>query len=822
MLVGAAEDSGKLADANAAKAKYDLARSAGFDTIRLTAMWSKGMTSPPAAELTALQNAAGAASQDGIRTIVVIHNINGSNTPTADADRSQFVQYAQAVVRALPSVKDFIVGNEPNINNYWLPQFNADGSDAVATAYEALLAQTYDAIKGIRLDARVFGGALSPHGADNPTGTRPTHSPTQFIKDLGAVYRASGRTAPIMDGFVMHVYSDSATLPPSMEHPNVSTITLADYGKLVALLGQAFDGTAQAGSTLPILYGELGTETAIPAGKVGAYTGSENQTTADEAMQGAYWRETLKVAYCQPNVIGVINFHVSDEPALTGWQSGPYYADNSPKSSFPAFRDASNAARAGTLTSCPDTTPPTVTLSTPSNGAVLRGQILLSATAADDVGVGKVMYLVNGVVVSTKFNPGAGFSWNSGASGTYTITAQAVDAARNVGSSAAVTITVDNTPPETTLTPPASATTDSPAFTFAAPESGATFQCSFDGAAYSACVSPMSYTALAAGQHTFSVAAADSLGNLDASPATYTWTAADTTPPDTTITAGPTGAVAVKDAAFSFGASEGGSFECSLDGTAWTACSSPATYSGLADGSHTLGVRGKDAAGNVDPTPASRTWSIDSTAPETTITVGPSGTVTTNSASFTFTATESATYECSLDNAAWATCSSPKSYSGLASGSHTFSVRARDVVGNMDASPAVRSWTVTAPGVANDMFAKAQTVTKGTSVKASNVGATKEPGEPAHAGNAGGRSIWFRWTATSNGTVTFSTAGSSFDTTLGVYRGTSVSALARVASNDDWNGLTSRVSFNATADVTYMIAVDGYNAASGSVTLATS
>src|SRR3954463_15199806 len=138
MLVGAAEDSGKLADSGAAKAKYDLARNAGFDTVRLTAMWSKGMSAPPAAEVTALQNAAGAASQDGIRTIVVIHNVNGSNTPTTDADRAPFVQYAQAVVRALPSVKDFIVGNEPNINNYWLPQFNTDGSDAAAIAYEAL------------------------------------------------------------------------------------------------------------------------------------------------------------------------------------------------------------------------------------------------------------------------------------------------------------------------------------------------------------------------------------------------------------------------------------------------------------------------------------------------------------------------------------------------------------------------------------------------------------------------------------------------------------------------------------------------------------
>jgi hypothetical protein len=737
MLIGAAEDSGKLADPAAAKAKYDLARNAGFDTVRVTAMWDKGMTSPPAAELTALKNAVAAAAQDGIRTIVVVHNRNSSQTPTTDADRAQFAQYAQAVVRALPTVTDVIVGNEPNLNYYWLPQFDADGGDAAAAAYEALLAGTYDALKSIRPDLRVFGGALSPRGADNPAGSRPTHSPTQFIRDLGAIYRASGRAKPIMDGFVTHVYSDSATLPPSMEHPNTSTITIADYGKLVALLGEAFDGTAQAGSTLPILYGELGTETAIPASKSGVYTGAENQTVTDEATQAAYWRETLKIAYCQPNVVGVVNFHVSDEPALTGWQSGPYYADGTPKSSLGAFRDAGSASRAGTLTSCPDTNAPTVTLTTPANGAIVRGQVVLGAVASDDVGVGKVTYLTDGVAVATKYNPGATFAWTSGASGTYTITAQATDAARNTGTSAPVTITVDNTPPETTLTPPASTSTDSPAFSFSASEGGATFQCSLDAAPFAACTAPVAYTALAAGQHSFAVQAADALGNVDPTPAAYTWTAVDTTAPETTVTAGPIGTATAKDAAFTFTATESATFECALDGGAWTSCSSPASYTSLADGTHAFAVRAKDAAGNVDSSPASRSWTIKS-------------------------------------------------------------------------------------GPANDMFANAAAVFTGTTWRGSNVGATKEPGEPAHAGNAGGRSIWFRWTAQKTGTVTFSTSGSSFDTTLGVYRGSSVSALSRVASNDDWNGLTSRVSFSATAGVTYWIAVDGYSGASGSVVLATS
>src|SRR5205809_517992 len=80
------------------------------------------------------------------------------------ASRAQFVQYATAVVRALPSVGTFIVGNEPNSNYYWLPQFDAGGGDAAAQAYEALLAAAYDAIKAVRPDATVVGGALDPRG----------------------------------------------------------------------------------------------------------------------------------------------------------------------------------------------------------------------------------------------------------------------------------------------------------------------------------------------------------------------------------------------------------------------------------------------------------------------------------------------------------------------------------------------------------------------------------------------------------------------------------------------------------------------------------
>src|SRR5262249_51016374 len=105
----------------------------------------------------------------------------------------------------------------------------------------------------------------------------------------------------------------------------------------------------------------------------------------------------------------------------------------------------------------------------------------------------------------------------------------------------------------------------------------------------------------------------------------------------------------------------------------------------------------------------------------------------------------------------------------------------------------------------------------------SSVGATKEPGEPNHAGNVGGASTWYCWTAPVNGTATFYTLGSTFDTLLAVYTGDTVNNLSEVASNADMdnpNGiLQSRVFFTAAASTMYHIALDGYNGASGNTVL---
>jgi hypothetical protein len=129
--------------------------------------------------------------------------------------------------------------------------------------------------------------------------------------------------------------------------------------------------------------------------------------------------------------------------------------------------------------------------------------------------------------------------------------------------------------------------------------------------------------------------------------------------------------------------------------------------------------------------------------------------------------------------------------------------------------------TALAAPPANDAFAAAQELSgREVSVQGLNKNATKEPDEPNHAGEPGGASIWYRWTAPADGDVVVSTCESTFDTLLAVYTGNSLPGLVQEAANDDACGLRSEVTFVASEGVTYRIAVDGEDAATGEVALA--
>jgi hypothetical protein len=187
----------------------------------------------------------------------------------------------------------------------------------------------------------------------------------------------------------------------------------------------------------------------------------------------------------------------------------------------------------------------------------------------------------------------------------------------------------------------------------------------------------------------------------------------DKTSPQTTLTSQPPASTTETAASLSFTSSEGGStFACKLDEGSWSSCSSPETYASLSLGAHQFSVRATDLAGNTDPTPATAGWTVqaepsltepppspppDETPPQTTLTSQPPASTTETAASLSFTSSEAgSTFACQLDEGSWSSCTSPRTYSALSVGTHTFSVRATDSASNTDPTPATATWTVQA------------------------------------------------------------------------------------------------------------------------------
>jgi hypothetical protein len=257
----------------------------------------------------------------------------------------------------------------------------------------------------------------------------------------------------------------------------------------------------------------------------------------------------------------------------------------------------------------------------------------------------------------------------------------------------------DSTAPTTSLAPAPPVTGPDTSFSFSGSDAGsgvAGFECQLDAGGFTACSNPKNYTGLSAGGHTFSVRAMDNVGHVDPAPANSTWTV-DTVSPNVTFTAKPPVLTNQTRATFAFSADKvGSSFECSLDGAAFTACLSPKVYTGLGNGPHGLAVHAI-WLGLVGP-PSQYSWTVDVIAPQTTIGSAPPAASTSATATFTFTASEPSAFICRLDGGGPSPCTSPKTYTGLGDGRQTFSVQAVDRAGNGDRTPARYSWRISGVG----------------------------------------------------------------------------------------------------------------------------
>jgi hypothetical protein len=298
------------------------------------------------------------AAAAGIRIVLAVQPIHALAFSTNTAARiAAFARYVGQVARRWPQVREFVIGNEPNVRRFFQPQHAADGSIVSAGVYEQVLAASYDSLKKIDPGITVDGLGLSPRGNDRGIGVgAESVSPVRFIAALGAAYRKSGRTTPIADVLDVHAYSNINTQPLTRPYqwPQAGA---ADLDRLKQAWWDAFHGTGQSvfqekddrpkpGGYVTFRIDESGTQVKIDPTKVDAklYTGRENVPLVDEATQARYYNDLISLVKCDPDVQTLDLFHLIDEPLLLGFQSGLLRVDGSLRPSYAAVKKAIAAA----------------------------------------------------------------------------------------------------------------------------------------------------------------------------------------------------------------------------------------------------------------------------------------------------------------------------------------------------------------------------------------------------------------------------------------------------------------------------------------------
>lgn len=219
------------------------------------------------------------------------------------------------------------------------------------------------------------------------------------------------------------------------------------------------------------------------------------------------------------------------------------------------------------------------------------------------------------------------------------------------------------------------------------------FNCSMDESDASPCTSPFSAETMSEGAHTLLITATDISGNVSAEQSVQ-WVVDHTLPQIAWGKMLPSAGTYINSSTFSaeVTSNERVNLSCSLNGVGLAQYASPVQLNNLTEGTYNLAVQGSDLAGNTGNA-LTHGFIVDLTAPTVSLSSTVSGSTNKNNNTLNFSANESSSYECSLDNAGFAMCASPMSVSGLAEGAHIFEVRAIDVAGNISAVSSVQ-WAV--------------------------------------------------------------------------------------------------------------------------------
>ncbi|WNG13998.1 adventurous gliding motility protein AgmC [Cystobacter fuscus] len=562
----------------------------------------------------------------------------------------------------------------------------------------------------VKVTARDAAGNVGPE-----SNTRTFHvdvtapvAPVVSTPDEGTLFntRTPVITGTAEAGTTVTVYLDGSA---------VGTAPVNTLGNWSFTTAELTDGTYAVKVTATDVAGNVGPESNTRTFRVDATAPSAPVLTApaDGALVNTRVNVISGTAEVGTTVTVYLNGSVVGTAPVDGAGAWSFTTAELPNGTYAVKATATDAANntspeSNTRTFRVDATAPAAPVITaPDDGALVNTRInIIMGTA--EVGTWVTVYL-NGSSVGTAPVDSVG-NWSFRTArledGTYAVTASATDAAGNDSTVAPVRhFTVDASAPETfivTHPPEFSATTDA-AFTFRAEDASlpGTYVCTLDGQPI-ACTESLELIVIE-GVHTLTVSAVDAAGNRDATPASFTWTV-DTVAPEAPVVVAPAEGAALESdspVVITGTAEPGSTVTLLLDGQEFVVTANDAgewsyTASGLAPGPHQVTARARDAAGNVGPESDPRSFTVLDSArmPDTEISSGPSGTTAERDATFTFGSQQGVSFECRLDGAEFASCSSPVTYTGLAEGEHTFEVRARDARGVVDATPASRTWTV--------------------------------------------------------------------------------------------------------------------------------
>ena len=213
--------------------------------------------------------------------------------------------------------------------------------------YYQTLKTCYDKLKEVSGAIQVIGMGLAPRAVSRPAST----APLDFIRAIGAAYRADGRTVPIMDALAIHPYPNPNAKPPPPPakggYEDAGFFGVTQLDRVKAALTTAFAGTGQPTTAggLKLVIDEYGYQTDTAGDE--RYKGTEGSGVVSEADQAAYYSDAItKILACDPDVSDILLFLLVDEPgrAVTadggGWQSGLEHPDGAHKPSYDAVAGA--------------------------------------------------------------------------------------------------------------------------------------------------------------------------------------------------------------------------------------------------------------------------------------------------------------------------------------------------------------------------------------------------------------------------------------------------------------------------------------------------